>query len=234
VKAIIKRELRTYFFSPIGYVFVGAMFFFSGYYFFTYNLYGNTTDMTTLYRLLFTVVLFLTPVLTMRLLSEEKRSKNDQLLFTAPVSRAAIVVGKYFAALVVYVAAIASTLIQASVVAMFSRADWPVICGNFLGLLLLGCMVIAICLFVSSLTESQVIAAVCGFGISLFLMLVDALALVVKSPVLQAFFRALSIDARYAPFTMGILNFANAAFFLSVSALFLCFTVAGLERRRWS
>jgi ABC-2 type transport system permease protein len=89
-------------------------------------------------------------------------------------------------------------------------------------------------MFLSSLTESQVIAAVSGFGVSLFLVLVDSLSYVVTNSFLQTVFRALSFNDRYVPFTIGVLEFSNTIFFLSISALFLLFTVAVLDRRRWN
>ena len=113
MRAILKREFRAYFLTPLGYVLIAAMAFFTNYYFFTYNLYGATTDFSTLFSMLFPVVLFLVPVLTMRLLSEDKRLKTDQLLLTAPVSRISIVLGKYFAALFVYLIAISFSMIDA-------------------------------------------------------------------------------------------------------------------------
>lgn len=231
--AILKREFRAYFQSPLGYVFVSAVFFFSGYFFFTFNLFGNTTNMSKLFDLLFPVVLFLVPVLTMRLMSEEKRSKTDQLLLTAPVSRLEIVLGKYFSAVAVFVIAISATLLQAAVMSFFAIPDWPVVVGNFIGLLLLGSTLIAICMFLSTLTESQVIAAVTGFVVSLFVMLVDALALVVNSQILQAFFRNISFDNRYTPFTLGVVHLPNIIFFLSVSTLFVFLTVALLDKENW-
>lgn len=233
MRAILKREFRAYFQSPLGYVFFSAMFFFSGYFFFTYNLYGNTTNMSKLYELLFPVVLFLVPVLTMRLLSEEKRSGTDQLLLTAPVSRTAIVLGKYGAAVLVFLIAISSTLIQAVAMSLYGAPDWPVIVGNFVGLLLLGITLIAICMFLSALTESQLIAAILGFMASLFVMLVDALALVVNGSFLQALFRNLSFDDRYTAFTLGLLELPNVIFFLSISFLFVSLTVVILDRERW-
>jgi len=233
MQAIFKREFRAYFQSPLGYVFLSAMYFFSGFYFFTYNLYGNTTNMSKLFELLFPVVLFLVPVLTMRLMSEDKRSGTDQLLLTAPISRTAIVLGKYGAAASVFLIAISAALIQAMVMSFFAAPDWPVIVGNFVGLLLLGTTLIAICMFLSALTESQLIAAVLGFVVSLFVMLVDALALVVNSRFLQALFRNLSFDDRYTSFTLGILELPNVIFFLSISFLFVFLTVAVLDKERW-
>ncbi|MBQ9031361.1 MAG: ABC-2 transporter permease [Parasporobacterium sp.] len=232
--AIFKREFRAYFHTPLGYVILAVAYFFTGYYFFTYNIYGGTTDFTQLYSLLFSVVLFLIPVLTMRLMSEEKKSRTDQLLLTAPVSRFGIILGKYLSALCVFLIAIAGTLVTAVIASFYGKVDWPCVIGNFLGLFLLGVAQIAICLFLSSITESQVIAAVLGFAVSLFLMLVDAVSYVVRSRVLQNLFEYISFNERYSPFTLGIVELKNVVFFLSVAALFCAFSTAVLEHRRWS
>ena len=232
--AIFKRELKAYFHTPLGYVVIAVLYFFTGYYFFTYNLYGGTTDLSMLFSLLFTVVLFLIPVLTMRLMSEEKRSRTDQLLLTAPVSRTAIIIGKYLSALCVFLISIAGTLIAAFIASFYGYTDWPVVIGNFLGLFLLGAAQIAICLFLSSVTESQMIAAILGFAVSMFLMLLDTVSYVVSSRVMQTVFSYISFNERYSPFTLGIVELKNVVFFLSVACLFCSFSIAVLERRRWS
>ncbi len=233
MKAIFKRELRAYFLTPLGYVIVAVMYFFTAYYFFTYNLYGNTTDTSTLFAMLFPVAMFLVPVLTMRLLSEERRAKTEQTLLTAPVSRLGIVLSKYAAALLVYLAAISGTLVMALVIQCYAQPDWPVVIGNFIGLFLLGAALIAISLFVSSFTESQVMAAVGGFSVSLFLTLADALYYVVKHPALRAMFSMLSFNDRYKGFTIGVVDASSLCFFISAAGLFLALTVVALERRRW-
>ncbi len=232
--AVFKREVRAYFQSPLGYVFIAVMYFFTAYYFFTYNLYNNTTDMSSLFNQLFSVVLFLVPILTMRLMSEDKRARTDQLLLTAPVSRIGIVLGKYFSALCVYLVAISASLLMALVLAVYGTPDWPVIIGNIIGLVLLGAALIAICMFLSSITESQVIAAVSGFAVSLFLVLVDALIYVVSGELVQKIFSYMSFNGRYNGFTIGIIDFSNVLFFLSIAAMFVLLTAAVLEKRRWS
>lgn len=232
--AIWKRECRAYFHTPLGYVIIAVAWFFTGYYFFTYNIYGGTTDFSRLFSLLFSVVLFLVPVLTMRLMSEEKKTRTDQLLLTAPVSPTAIILGKYLSALCVFLIAIAGTLAAAVIASFYGVVDWPCVIGNFLGLFLLGVAQIAICLFLSSITESQVIAAVLGFAVSLFLMLVDAISYVVSSSFLQNLFSYISFNERYAPFTLGVVELKNTVFFLSVAALFCAFSTAVLERKRWN
>ena len=231
--AIFKRELFAYFSTPQGYVVIGAMYLFTGYFFFTFNIFGNTTNTGNLFATLFSVVLFIIPVLTMRLLSEERRAKTDQLLLTAPVSRLGIVFGKYLSALCVYAIAISGTLLMAIILEIFSSPDWPVIFGNFFGLFLLGATLIAICLFISSLTESQVVAAVGGFGASLFLILLDALYFVVAGNVLRQIFSHMSFNRRYRGFTIGVISLPDTMFFLSIAVFFALLTVCVLERRRW-
>jgi len=233
MKAVIKRELRAYFLTPLGYVLIAVMYFFTAYYFFTYNLYSNTTDTSTLFAMLFSVALFLVPPLTMRLLSEERRVKTEQTLLTAPLSRAGVVMGKYTAALLLYLLSISGTLVMALVLQVYSQPDWPVVWGNFIGLLLLGASLIAVCLFISAFTESQVLAAVGGFGVSLFLVLVDALYYVVPNRSLRVFFSWLSFNSRYMNFTIGVVDMSDVCFFISIAGLFLGLTVVALERRRW-
>ena len=232
--AILDREIKAYFQSPLGYVFVGVMFLFTGYFFFAYNLYGNTTDMRGIFSTLFTVVLFLIPILTMRLMSEDKKLKTDQLLLTSPVSRAALVLGKYLAAVCVYLLSIMSTLVVAVVISRLAEPEWPVIFGHFIGLFLLGTTLIAICLFLSSLTESQVLAAIGGFAVSFFLMLIDTLAPVISIETIGRMLESVSFQNRYTYFTLGVLNVTDIVFFLSLSAMFVCFTIGVLEKRRWS
>lgn len=234
MRAVFKREFHAYFRAPLGYVLVAVAWFFTNYYFYTNNLYGNTTDFSKLFDLMFPVILFLVPVLTMRLMSEDKRSKTDQLLLTAPVSRLSLVLGKYLSALCVYLIAVSATLIDACIASAYGQVDWPCVLGNFLGLVLLGIALIAICMFLSSITESQVIAAVLGFAVSLFLVLVDAVSYVVNSKFLKTFFAYLSFRERYDPFAIGIVDLSNVVFFLSIAALFLCFSTGVLERRRWN
>ncbi len=232
--AILDREIKAYFQSPLGYVFVGVMFLFTGYFFFAYNLYGNTTDMRGIFSTLFTVVLFLIPILTMRLMSEDKKLKTEQLLFTAPVTRTALVLGKYLAAVCVYLLSIMSTMVVAVVISRLAEPEWPVIFGHFIGLFLLGITLIAICLFLSSLTESQVIAAIGGFSASFFLMLIDTIAPVISLEAVSRVLESLSFQNRYTSFTLGILNLTDIVFFLSIAVMFVCFTIGVLEKRRWS
>jgi ABC-2 type transport system permease protein len=169
----------------------------------------------------------------MRLLSEERRLKTDQTLLTAPVSRYQIVLSKYFAAVLVYVLAISGTLVMALILNHYSNPDWAVIFGNFIGLFLLGSALIAVCLFISSLTENQIIAAVGGFATGLFFILLDAMVYVVSGKTLRAFFSYMSLNNRYRGFTIGIISIEDIMFFITIAAFFMSLTIIVLERRRY-
>ena len=150
MSAILKREMNAYFDSPLGYVFIAVYDLFAGYFFLLYNLYGNSTDMRALFEMMFTVTLFLIPVLTMRLMSEDKKARTDQLLLMSPVSGTAIVAGKFLAAVFVYLAAMAITLVQAAVLSQFAVVEWSVVLGHFIGLFLLGAALTAIGIFANT------------------------------------------------------------------------------------
>jgi ABC-2 type transport system permease protein len=143
-----------------------------------------------------------------------------------------IVLSKYIAAVCIYILALSGTLVMALILNHYSSPDWAVIFGNFFGLLLLGSALIAVCLFISSLTENQIIAAVGGFAVSLFLILMDAIVYVVNNNALQTIFRHMSFNNRYMGFTIGIIGFVDVIFFISIAAFFLSLTILVLERRR--
>lgn len=230
--AILKRETNAYFDTPLGYVFLAVYYLFAGFFFFHYNLYGNSTDMRSLFSILFTVTLFLIPILTMRLMSEDRRTRTDQLLMMAPVSTLSIVMGKMLSAVIVYLTALCITLVQAAVLSTFAAVEWSVIIGHFLGLLLMGMALIAVGLFISALTENQIIAAIGGFCVGFFLMLLDSLAGMISNSVLAGFVSDLSFQTHYQNFTLGIFDFSDVLFYVSVSALFVFFTCCAFEKRR--
>jgi ABC-2 type transport system permease protein len=234
MKAIIKRELASYFTSPIGYIYLGVIYFLSGYFLFTIVLINNSNDISPVFQTMLNIVMFCAPLLTMRLMSEDKRHKTDQALLTAPVSLTGIVFGKFLAAALMYLASISVLLVFALVLHIFSPVNWAVITGNFAGLLLLGLVFIAIGLFVSSLTENQAIAAIGSFVVMLGLFMLDAIPTLIPNPVVTALIREVSVLRRYMPITRGILGIADLVFFISVSGIFLFLTARVLEKRRWS
>lgn len=233
--AIFRREFKTFFINPIGYVVLAILFCVSGYFFYGYNLYSGSADLTGVYGGLFTISLLVLPFLTMRLFSEEKRQKTDQALLTAPTSLTGIVLGKFFAALLLFTIAVSITLVYAIIIAFQVTPDWLVLIGNFIGLLLVGGLIIAIGLLISSLTESQIIAAIGTLAVSLLLMSVDMFSSIFSSiSWISKVTEFLSISSRYGDFTAGLINYDNIIFFLTMQALFIFLTVRVLDSKRWN
>lgn len=232
--AIIKRELYSFFCSPIAYVVMAIFLFFSGLFFTIICLGNDTENLTYVFSNMFLVTILLTPLMCMKLWSDEKRLRTDQALLTSPVSILGIVMGKFFSAAILYLVCMAIYIIFGFVLSFFISPSWPVILCNFFGLFILGCALIAIDLFLSSLTESQMIAAITGFAVGLFVYLLDNVAAAVPITWLSSFMKKLSFLTHYQNFTVGLLNLADVVFFLSVIALFIFFTVRVIEKKRWS
>ncbi len=230
--AILKREMSNYFTSPIGYIFLAVFYFFSGM-FFTSVLAANTTDITYVFSSLFTVLVFIIPLLTMRSMSEEKKQKTDQLLLTAPISLGSLVLGKFLAAFLMYCIAVSVTVVYALILAAFATPEWMVVIGNILGALLLGAALIAIGVFISSLTENQLIAAVGSFAVMMFILMIDGFASLISNTFIASIVSTLSFMTRYNNFVTGILNISDLLFFLSFAVVFIYLTVRVLEKRRW-
>lgn len=232
--AIYKRELKSYFSSAIGYVVLATFVFFASLFFVIYNLVYDTTSMTNVFGSMMLIYVFLIPILTMRTFSEEKRQKTDQALLTAPVSLTGIVLGKFFAALTIYAIGLCSLIIFALILAAFATVETWVIVGNIVGMLLVGAALISIGIFISNLTESQIIAAIASIFAMLLLYLLSNFATLTDNTVIQNIITSISITDRYTNFAVGIFNLSDAVFYLSIAVLFVFFTVRMLEKRRWS
>lgn len=234
--AVFKREFKALFTSPIAYFVWALLFFFAGLYFYSYNILGGQTDLSGVFGILYTVSLLLVvPILTMRLFSEERRNRTDQALFTAPVSLTGVVLGKFFAAFLVFAFGVAITFVLAVVIAMFGATPaWASILGNYVGLLLLSGNLIAAGLFFSTLTESQFISALLTFAFSFVLLLFDSLAnLFSEVTWLKTAIEFLSVNTRYQELAAGSISYGNIIFFLSMQALFLFLSVRVLDSRKW-
>ncbi len=233
--AIYRREMGAFFTSSIAYVFLAVFYLASGYFFYSASLYSATTDMSGVFTSLFLIIVILIPILTMRLFSEEKKQKTEQGLLTSPVSIGGIVLGKYFAALTMYSIGLAILLVYAVILSFFGTVTWGIIISNIIALFLVGAAFIAVTVFISSLTENQVVAAVLGIIALLILYMLDVFANYVSSvPVLPDVLNALSFYTRYYEFTAGLFDPASVLFYLSTAVIFNFFTVRVFERRRWS
>jgi ABC-2 type transport system permease protein len=226
--------MAVYFLTPFGYVFAGLFLLVSGIVFTVYNLAGGKSDMYGMLGVLNFVSIVIFPVLTMKLLAEEKKTGTDQLLFTASVTTAAIVLGKYLAAFFVFVATLALTGVFALFLIFFGRASVGGIIGSYLGFILLGSAYIAICLLASSLTENQVTAAMAGFGFLFGLMLIGLVANVIPIPLVKTVVQWLAILTKYQEFTNGLLKTGPFVYYLSFTIAFLIFTIRVVTKRQQS
>ena len=223
--AIFKRELRAYFTSPLGYVFLAIFYAFSGLFFYIFALSVGSTDISSVFLMMFMVLMIFVPLLTMRLLSEDKKQKTDQLTLTAPVSLLSIVMGKFLAAYAIFAIGVAVMPVYGFVMSTFATVSWLPIWGNTVGLLLLGGIFVSIGLFVSSLTENQMIAAIGGFFINLMILLMNTLTSALPSGFFRDVLSSISVYSRYSQITNGIFSLSRLIFFLSVLLIFVLLTV---------
>lgn len=233
MRAIFKRELKAYFTSPLGYVILGIMLFFlgNGFSMLLSSDYGN---ISYLFYYVNTYTMLIPPLITMRLFSEEKRQKSDQLLFTAPVSITRIVLGKYLAAFTLFSLCFAITLVFEIIFAALTEVNVMMYISSLIGTALLGLSLLAIGTFISSITESQIIAAILGIISSLGIMMLDYIGNLFSGSFLTSLLGYLSFTTRYNTFNSGIIDFSNIIFFLSVSALFIFLTIRVHEKKRWA
>ncbi len=234
--AIFKRELKSYFSSPIGYVVIAVLLALYGFFYYVTIVSGSSSNIASVvYGSMFMWSMMIIPIITMKSMSDDKKNKTDQALLTAPVGVTSIVFGKFLAAFAVYAIAMVVSLIPAFILSFFASAmSWGGVIGTFFGSLFYGAAMISIGVFVSSLTESQIIAAIGTFGISIFLILIDQLGSVLNSAVVTKIVGWLSFNTRYQPFTNGIFSIPSVVFFVSVVAVFVFFTARKLESKRWS
>ncbi|MBE6837581.1 MAG: ABC transporter [Ruminococcus sp.] len=231
--AIFRRDLLGYFTSPVGYIFLGVFYAVSGFFFYSSSISAGSTDLSQLFVLLYFALLVLVPILTMRSFSEEKKQKTEQCILTAPVSLGGIVAGKFLSAFVVYLIGISCTVVYAVTVSFFAQPDWNVVLGNIMGLVLLGASFVALGIFISSLTENQMVAAILSMVLILALYILQVIANYVSVEWIATALTSIAFSSRYQTFTAGILDFSNVLFFVSATVIFLFLTVRVLEKRRW-
>ena len=232
MKAIWKRELQGYFYTAAGYVFLGVFLAVSSVLFYLAVLSQRSGDLPMFIGEMSYLWMLLSPVLTMRLLAEEKQKKTDQLLLTSPVSLPRIVLGKYLAAVTVLLATAALTLLYALIVAVYGKVYPAELAVNYLGFILQGCAFAALDLFMSGCAATPVTAAVLAFGANFLLWIMDLLENAVQAEWIARVLRFCSLYARNEPFLMGQLSFSGILFDCSVIVLFLTLTVYLLERNR--
>ena len=234
MSAILKRDLRAYFTSPVGYVFIASFVFVMNLIFYIFNMLSGKNQLTACYQVMLYALVVLAPILTMRTFSEDYKQKTDQLLLTAPVKPVGIVLGKFLAAYIVFVISLLLLLIQVVIIASVSTPNIAIIVGNYIALLSVGAVFIAIGCFVSSLTENQLVANIATLAINAFLLLVDLAYNYINLAWIKRIIYWISLFRRYNTFSMGVFSVADFAFYVCAAAVILFLTVRVLEKKRWS
>lgn len=231
--AVWRKELQAYFFTPVAYVFTGVFLGLSSIFFYLLILAQRSSDLLTFLRYMSYLWMLLSPVLTMRLLAEERQKRTDQLLLTSPVSLTGVVLGKYLAALTVLLATVLLTGVYVAVVAVYGAAYPGELLTGYLGFILQGCAFVALDLLVSGMVRSPVIAATAAFGVNFALWMMD-LVTAFTPEWLSGLLRFVSLYSRNEPFLMGQMSYAGIFYDLSVIAAALLVTVWVQDRRRRS
>lgn len=234
MRTIFKREFLAYFRTPVGYVFMGVFLTLSGVIFYLNNLQTLSGEWLIFLSQLTLPVMLLCPVLTMRLLCEDRQRRADPLLLTSPVALWRIVCGKFAAGAAVMMATLALTNVYALVVALYGTlyaGEWFV---GSLGLSLQSLSFLALDLFVTCFARNQLSAVAAGFGANFLLWVVDLLADRVPSAFVGDAMRFVSLYDRYEPFLLGQYSFAGTLFYLCFIAACLVGATHVLDARRFS
>jgi len=251
IVAIWQREMKSYFVSPVAYVVLTIFLVLAGLFFFgnldevvRYTLAqaqmgqgGQPIDVPayvvqTLFDTLTIILLFLIPMLTMRLFAEERKQRTFELLLTAPINNVQTLLGKYLASLTFLVILLASAALTISPLFIYSRPDVMPILSAYLGLLLYGAALLALGLFISTLTENQIIAVVISFGVSLTLWLFNVFGASATGAVRETI-NYLSIINHLNDFIKGVIDTSHVVYYLTFAFVWLFLAYRSLESMRW-
>lgn len=229
---IYKREIRSYFNSPIAYVVIIVFLSILGW-FFTSNLFlMNVASLRIVFELVPLIFLFFVPAVTMRLLAEEKKSGTLELLTTKPVRDVEIVLGKFLAAWTLLAAALAPTLIYLITIMSLGKVDLGPVFSGYFGLFLMGGVYIAVGLLASSLTENQIIAFIISFLMVFVLFILDKILMYVPD-ALASTLEFLAIDYHLSNIVRGVIDSRNLIYFGSLLGFSLFLATVSLQRRKW-
>jgi ABC-2 type transport system permease protein len=229
---IFRREIRSYFNSPVAYVVIVVFLAIIGW-FFTNNLFlMNIASLRVMFELVPLVYLFFVPAITMRLLAEERKSGTLELLATKPVLDVEIIFGKFLAAWALLAAALLPTLLYLVTMFFLGSIDLGPVLTGYLGLLLMGAVYVGVGLFASSITENQIVAFIIGFLITLALFLMDKVLMYAPAS-LASTLEFLGVDYHFGNIARGVIDSRDIIYFLSLLGFSLYLATVSLERRKW-
>lgn len=234
MKAIYKRELFAYFTSPIGYIVLAASLCLSGFLFGVLNLFTKSTSFLLFFSNLTLVFVLLVPLITMHLWAEERKNKTDQLLLTTNVSVSSIILGKYFACVTLLFINVVIMLLYPFVISFFGTIIWSNALVLYLGYFLMGCALLSVGLFVSTMTESQIVSAIVSFAIILLLKLSDILSSAIDIEFLSNGIKWFSLFSRFDSFIWGVIDISTLIYYITFAGLFIFLSVIFIQKKRWS
>ena len=233
--AIFKRELRSYFTGVIGYVFLFIYLLVAAVVFAYSNLFGMSSQSGPFFTVMLLFSAIVLPLLTMKSFSEEKKTRTEQLLLTAPVSIPAMVFGKLLASYVVFAAAAVFTSLYFLLLIPYTQLQVATLIGSTLAHLMVGFVFISVGLFVSALTENQLSAAIGTIAIILAMLAVGLIGQLLPSAYwLRFVFDAISVFTHFQTFVAGYFDIASVLYYLSVGGIFVWLTIRIFDRRRYS
>lgn len=229
-RLLLVKEERALFSSEIAYVLAAVFLVVMGYTFTVALFLNQTASLVHLFFQMYVLFLLTVPIITMRLVAEERRLGTLELLLTSPVSEVQIVLAKFCAAMTLIVVMLALSGSYAAVLAIFADPDWGPIYSGYFGLFLLGAALSAVGLLASSLTANQMVAALASLGIFLLLWSIDDFGFLLPDPF-DALVTNLSLVIHFVPFATGSLYLSDAGYFLSITVLGIFLSVRALGRR---
>lgn len=234
MRAIYKREMRSYFTGTMGYVFLVLFLAVAGLAFCYTTLFSMSAEVGSFYIIMMIFSAIALPLLTMKSFSEERKSKTEQLLLTAPVSLGSMVMGKFLAAYTMFAGAALFSSLYFLILYRYAFIQVGILLGNIIALLLVGFVFISIGLFVSALTENQLAAAVGTIAIIMALLLVGLInTFLPASYWLRYVFDSVSIFTRFQTFANGYFDLSTVIYYLSMGGIFLYLTYRVYDRRRF-
>jgi ABC-2 type transport system permease protein len=229
---IFRREMRSYFNSPVAYIVITLFLLVSGYFFSSTLFLNNSADLRSLFGIAGFILMLFTPAVTMRLLAEERRAGTIEILVTLPIKDEEIVVGKFLAGFALTAISIVLTFIAYLTIASLGNPDFGAAFGGYLGLILMGAVYVAIGMFTSSLSPNQIIAFIVGFVIIFAFFMLDKV-LVFLPDALASFFEYLSIDYHYGNISRGVIDSRDLIYYFSMIFFFLYLAVKMTQLRKW-
>ncbi|MBR5136504.1 MAG: ABC-2 transporter permease [Clostridia bacterium] len=232
MKAVFKREFRAYFQSPIAYVAIGAFFFVASLLYVIGNLLIGDGDFVNILSNLTFALIVITPILTMRIMSDDRKNGTEVLLVTSPTTTMEVVLGKYLAALCVFLIMVGTSTIFPMITSIYGSPSFAAIFSCYVGFILLGASYLAIGVFASSLTENQIVSALVTLVFIIFMFVIDALVAVIGGWFGTAL-SWLSLLSRFDPFSLSVLSLTSIFYYITFVAVFLFITMVSMDRRRW-